>query len=314
MASAFERVGPFHIAKAKAPLAATTAPTKPLPVAFIFGWTDGKLQHVAKYASLYRSKGMDVVLFLSTNFDFPSYWTTWWKLRENGGAGVKALEQLGILAHVGKDSSTTKDNTKDAKSSSAHRPQHRHVLVHVLSNGGLLALHALDTFLRTRWHPLTLRTSGIILDSVPSAVLDFNKGIAALTTGIKNPLILFFAQRTLYLYFASLHIWNSIILGKKDYGRILDAREHLKDPKMLQGPRLYLYSKGDRFIDWEYVARYAQEMRDVGFVVYERVWEDSPHVQHFLRYPEEYRKIVHEFLEGGVVGDGVNLDMIPSRL
>lgn len=61
-------------------------------------------------------------------------------------------------------------------------------------------------------------------------------------------------------------------------------------------PQLYLYSKGDEICTWKSINDFVDEQRKNCKVVEEHLWEDSPHVQHLRKYPDEYKAKISKFL------------------
>ena len=59
------KVGPFHYFPSK-----LISPLTSSHVAFLFGWTDGKLRNVEKYATIYHNKGIHVYIMPSISQDF----------------------------------------------------------------------------------------------------------------------------------------------------------------------------------------------------------------------------------------------------
>jgi hypothetical protein len=68
--------------------------------------------------------------------------------------------------------------------------------------------------------------------------------------------------------------------------------------KMTDLPRnqLYLYSKADNVINWKQVKEFVEFQRKRRkSKVWARCFPDSPHVQHLLKYPEEYEQLCVQF-------------------
>jgi pimeloyl-ACP methyl ester carboxylesterase len=61
-----------------------------------------------------------------------------------------------------------------------------------------------------------------------------------------------------------------------------------------KAPALLITSKPDPICPPEYLAEIAENWQKIGVDVTVKVFEDSPHVKHFQKYPEEYTKLVHE--------------------
>ena len=61
-------------------------------------------------------------------------------------------------------------------------------------------------------------------------------------------------------------------------------------------PQLLLYSRADDVVSHEDVEAFATARSSLGVTVVTHSWDDSAHVQHLRKYPEEYKDAVHSFL------------------
>lgn len=59
---------------------------------------------------------------------------------------------------------------------------------------------------------------------------------------------------------------------------------------------LFLYSKADPLIQHDYVDDLIVRMKSEGCNVSSLRWDDTPHVGHYHKKPEEYRAKIQEFL------------------
>jgi hypothetical protein len=59
---------------------------------------------------------------------------------------------------------------------------------------------------------------------------------------------------------------------------------------------LFLYSKADPLIQHYYIDDLIVRMKSEGCNVSSLRWEDTPHVGHYHKKPEEYRAKIQEFL------------------
>lgn len=82
------------------------------------------------------------------------------------------------------------------------------------------------------------------------------------------------------------------LVGRKKRAELQQA---LASP-LLALPQLYLHSKADPVSRPEWVREVMAGQRERGREVRARCWEDSTHVQHFLRHPGEYRAEVDQLL------------------
>ncbi|KAJ3115761.1 hypothetical protein HDU96_000094 [Phlyctochytrium bullatum] len=247
----YRMVGPFYI----------IGETLPRPPVFIFGWMNGKLQYVLKYAKFYQERGHPVIVRLSNSSEFFF-----------GGLSLKTavpcLQDLGVFTN-------------------------RKVIFHAFSNGGTTELLKLTTHLKSR--NLALTPQAIILDSCPgrgetsSALQAFTHGM----TGFRK----LFAVAGLRFFFFLLRAWN-FLTGTKE--TIVErAAKNIVSRKggPYRAPRLYLYSKTDPLVKFHHVEEYQEMTRRDGDDVMATRFEDSEHVKHAVKYPEIYWGAVEKILK-----------------
>ena len=68
----------------------------------------------------------------------------------------------------------------------------------------------------------------------------------------------------------------------------------------LQTPRLYLFSRRDRFVPWQDVTRHAETAKQHGMDVYCELFEESEHVAHIRVEPERYWSSIQEVWRAAV--------------
>ena len=97
---------------------------------------------------------------------------------------------------------------------------------------------------------------------------------------------------------------------KENLRRFLDQRRELEpDPNVSwvghfikyedtgSWPQLFIYSKADRLIPWQFVSEVVEENRRRGRSVSELLLENSAHVAHLKAQPELYTKTLTDFLQ-----------------
>ena len=62
-------------------------------------------------------------------------------------------------------------------------------------------------------------------------------------------------------------------------------------------PQLYLYSKVDHIAPYKGIVEFIEYQKSAGAGVKSKMWEDSYHVGHFRKYPEEYENSVISFIK-----------------
>ncbi|KAK4108607.1 hypothetical protein N656DRAFT_717859 [Canariomyces notabilis] len=191
------------------------------------------------------------------------------------------------------------------------QPHHQHgngnppqkLLIHVFSNGGCAALQ----HIRHLAAPLTLPPHTILFDSCPgtfryrSSHKAFMTGITGLTRLLLSPLF--------HVMCASYWFWHAVI-GRGKTGPLARTARGLNSSSQGPGPggrrggggvevrRTYVYSEGDKLVDWRDVEAHAREAEGKGFVVRRERFEGSEHVAHMRKEPERYWWVVKETWEG----------------
>ncbi|KAJ3212230.1 hypothetical protein HDU67_003950 [Dinochytrium kinnereticum] len=263
----YRKVGPFFVSSPSA--APPDGSSKP-QIVFLFGWMNGKMQYVNKYAKYYQERGHTVLVNLNTSKDF------FFSGPSNYMAAIPLLEELGVLDGGGKCA-----------------------IVHAFSNGGELQLiyspvsyinagtvNLMNLTSALKTAKRALKTKAIILDSTPgrgeskSAIQAFSHGMK----GIKG----FLFRSSLTAFFFLYGIWRYLRGDRQT--PVERAAKNVVSTRSggLQGPRLYLYSKADRLVNYQHVEAYQDITKADGDTVYAKRFEESEHVKHAAKYPNEY--------------------------
>ena len=62
-------------------------------------------------------------------------------------------------------------------------------------------------------------------------------------------------------------------------------------------PTLVFLSKDDEVANYEHQFAVIEQWRQEGVPVLTKCWDQSPHVSHFFKHPEEYRFFLDDFLK-----------------
>lgn len=62
----------------------------------------------------------------------------------------------------------------------------------------------------------------------------------------------------------------------------------------VRSPTLIFVSKSDKIATLDFAKGMADTWKDKGIDVTLKVYDDTAHVKHFLKYPDDYRKTLHE--------------------
>ncbi|KAJ3212231.1 hypothetical protein HDU67_003951 [Dinochytrium kinnereticum] len=248
----YRKAGPFYIAT-------PSNPTDKSQIVIIFGWLNGKMQYVKKYAKYYQERGHTVLVNLSTTKEFM------FGNRAHFDEGVAVLERFGVLKGGGKAA-----------------------VVHTFSNGGCVNLLNMTNSLKNA--NKALATKAIILDSNPGRG-ETEAAINGFTYGMKGVGRLF-ARGFLRIFFFLFGVW-SFLVGKRETPVERGANNVVsRQIGGLEGPRLYLYSKIDDLVNYKHVEEHQETTKAGGDLVYARLFEDSEHVKHAAKYPETNLRIL----------------------
>ena len=167
--------------------------------------------------------------------------------------------------------------------------QYNTIVVHIFSVGGyqfgevLVRLKRqknirMKEYLMKNWKGLVM-DSPVYPEFAPlgtSKVITSNKIVSTLIVYLlKSYMIIFYNLST-------RHYWNSWSAVKEHPNKC---------------PVLYLFSYNDKISDvatnWSWIS----EFRERGIPVLYKCWEQSHHVAHLARHPDEYRQVLSEFLK-----------------
>ncbi|RPD78425.1 DUF829-domain-containing protein [Lentinus tigrinus ALCF2SS1-7] len=246
-------------------------------IIIIFGWLGAKMVTLCKYAEAYQRlfpSSAQIIVAADT--------LRYWKppnAREKAVLpALKKLQELSVLS--------------DDRSDDPPR-----ILLHAMSNGGLMSLVDLARAIRKRNLKSPPGTKcAVILDSTPApatlplAVRAFTAGTRGLVK--KGLLLLVLAV----VYFLT---WVFRTIARRPEA-IAQAMAALNDPDILpftslRTPRMYLYSTADNIVQAPAVEEHAARARMVGFPVQMINFGKSGHVSHARDYPEKYWEGVREF-------------------
>ncbi|OBZ72747.1 Transmembrane protein 53-B [Grifola frondosa] len=257
------------------PLSETSEDDGPSMILF-FGWFDAKMCNVRKYTDTLRHMHPSAKLILITS-EFNVYWRSRASREQLFRPVVDLLENA-------------RNNEKAS----------RGLLIYVISNGGAFQFLALSQILdrhspspSPNRHP-SFKSTALILDSTP--------GDKPITSAIdvfgapfrNNPIAKALAVPPILLV---LGIFSVVYWLNGNPPIFPDLRERLTMPgRMLPGivapcatiPRLYLFSKEDVVVRFEFVQAHADEARSRGYDVRTVVFERSAHASHAKEEPERY--------------------------
>eukprot|EP00929_Paragymnodinium_shiwhaense_P049908 TRINITY_DN25168_c0_g1_i1.p1 TRINITY_DN25168_c0_g1~~TRINITY_DN25168_c0_g1_i1.p1 ORF type:complete len:218 (+),score=31.76 TRINITY_DN25168_c0_g1_i1:105-758(+) len=181
--------------------------------------------------------------------------------------------------------------------------------VHLHSNNGTFVWAALlQAFQQTA--PGALQSlRGIVFDSAPRLTYGGQDSIVALAFGFTFPAVPIILRRNVYvhpiwtpalfIYFLVKFIGLRLRATQARKFTLAALKETLVSGMPTNVPQLYVYSKKDQLISSSAVEEYIAMQKKNGVTVSWKLFDDTPHVQHFLRREADYREVLKTFLAKG---------------
>ncbi|EPE25265.1 hypothetical protein GLAREA_01177 [Glarea lozoyensis ATCC 20868] len=164
----------------------------------------------------------------------------------------------------------------------------KRILVHVVSNGGVLSfVDACQAYKTETGNILPLKA--IVLDSAPGKFVR-DDAYYAMSQGFPKGLLYYPVAAVVYAIFVGWEI-SSAAFGTTTI--VEKSGEKLNDWDLVdeKAKRLYIYSKEDKIVGWKAVEEHAGLAKEKGEVVVVR-FDGSAHVQHMLSFGERYWELV----------------------
>jgi hypothetical protein len=232
------------------------------PLVVILGWNDCKSKHLQKYSNIFEAKGWSTICLPTKSFN------TFFR----SGTEVKTIGLY--LAEVIKNE--------------AQKTQP--VFLYSFSNGGCAVYFHLAEALSYKAGPYfnSINVVGSIFDSCPvkPTLESVPRVQVSITEHMRNPVLRQIVWYAVGLLLPTLVKLNPVLQRFfDDLGKI-----------PLKCPQLFLFSKADHLAFVDDIEEHMNDRRARGVKVFSKCWEDSPHVQHYMKYPEEYVKLLDEFV------------------
>ena len=106
------------------------------------------------------------------------------------------------------------------------------------------------------------------------------------------------------------------ILGKMVYAyAVRTSKMHNYGPEFIRSipislPQLFLSSKTDKIASIESIQNFVEYQKELRVpLLKSKIWEDSEHVLHYRKYPDEYKRLAHSFINDCLkLSDNVNVE------
>ncbi|KAL2019757.1 hypothetical protein VTK56DRAFT_9201 [Thermocarpiscus australiensis] len=280
----------------------SSSSSKPAPrLILLVAWMGAREQHIAKYLLQYQALYPTAPILLVRS-------EPWHFLRPRS-AGRELAPAVPVIRDVFPDlddgpslSSSSADKDKASETTTTATPQ---LLIHAWSNGGAASLHTLRRALGSGsgsgTRPLLLPPYTLLLDSAPGQ-FHYGASVAAFAAGLSGP-VLWLLLPLLHALTASYWLRHEV-WGRGGTGPLAVVAAALNEEALAgrrggrEVRRTYVYSEGDRLVDWRDVEGHAGEAERKGFVVRRERFEGSAHVAHARADGERYWRVVRETWEG----------------
>jgi len=261
------------------------------PLMVIVGWSNSKNNQLAKYSELYEKQGLTTVSISCPLYRFAMFYDS--LFADDTKACIDAL-------------SSQRDVNKDRK-----------VFFQCFSTPGpAMYINIINYYYQyiqghfgtDRYQNMNTddipNISGLILDSPTVACgnsQQFANGMKGNTKNVVSDMFFDTLGRIMFAYAVrSSKMFN---YGPEFFRNI---------PVLI--PQLMLYSKNDKIAGYEAIEDYVKHQRQIGASVKSHMWEDSAHVLHYRKYPDEYRELVNSFLGDCIASTDLNAVKSESKI
>ncbi|XP_031564141.1 transmembrane protein 53-A-like [Actinia tenebrosa] len=236
---------------------------KPNPIVVILGWNNSQHKYLAKYSEMFEKRGYDTLC--STANPFNTFFRSGSKVKEIAHRILDVLLEMNCSS--------------------------RPVFLYAFSNGGGAVFFQLTEALSTPESKYfdKIKVAGSIFDSFP--VVPEMKSVKivqkTITGYIGNPIV-----RWLVWYGLGISIPLMILIDPN-----IKRYMHSITNSPINCDQLVLFSKTDPFAPSEDIEHFINERRKRGVHVVAKCWEKSHHVNHYREHPNEYTRIVYDFID-----------------
>eukprot|EP00878_Enallax_costatus_P013073 GHUV01013661.1.p1 GENE.GHUV01013661.1~~GHUV01013661.1.p1 ORF type:complete len:287 (+),score=57.73 GHUV01013661.1:592-1452(+) len=189
-----------------------------------------------------------------------------------------------------------------------HAKQHpgAPILVHLFSGGGFIFMGWVFQLLSEvqGGKDVLDRVQGVILDSSPADVTADVSSRALVAAALGRPADNIEKELPWLVKPAT-----AVVDGYLKLPFIKDALVSMEDTWLSQAPacpKLFLYSDADVLTGSGVVEQFMQQQQAQGAQVYSYKWRDTAHVDHYRKYPEEYKQQLLKFVQHVLGGEGSN--------
>ncbi|CAL7937085.1 unnamed protein product [Xylocopa violacea] len=231
--------------------------SKDRPLLVLLSWLYAKRKHVMKYINLYKEQGFDVLIVSMTP------WELMWPMK---GSKLVAADLLTFLIK---------------------HQNYQQIVLHGFSVGGYLWGEVLDLIESDRQEYKN------VIDRIVGQVWDSAADITELTIGVPRAIFPHneVLQNMLQKYL-EYHLKTFYKQSTQHYIR----SSQLFHSNLVHSPALFFLSKTDPVGTLSSNLKVKDRWDSLGVETYIKIFEKSPHVGHYRKYPKEYATELYAFL------------------
>jgi pimeloyl-ACP methyl ester carboxylesterase len=173
------------------------------------------------------------------------------------------------------------------------------ILIHLFSGGGFIFMgwvfQLLAELNSQEAEAVRSRIAGVILDSSPAMVTADVSSRALIAAAMGRP-----AEGIEQEFPWLVKPAAAIVDGYLRLPYVKDVLVGMDKAWMQQAPpcpKLFLYSDADVLVQPQVVEGFMQQQQKRGSATYSFKWSDSAHVDHYRKYPEEYKQQLQQFAQ-----------------
>jgi len=231
------------------------------PLVCLFGWGNGKKEHIQKYSEIYEDKGHTTMIVTTTLLN------SLFRISTAGARESKDVQKV-----LGKECSINKD---------------REIIFHSFSNGGCAISHLTTrSILNTN---LMGNIKGHVFDSCP--IIPNLESSDAVERAFSQLVDIPALKPTIKVI--------SKLMVKAVVHNNTDVKDFMKEmtESTIKTPQLFLFSKSDKLAPYQDILDFIGIRKSLGIDTTFMLWDKSNHCAHLRENPEKYKEEIDSFVD-----------------